>query len=190
MSSPLLWGPSNTSNNLQNQILLANGQLLSNNGPKNYIANSNFENGQTTGWTTFLTTLTGKIPTGSLSLNPGTVSLSINTGSTISGANSLVFSGDNSTINSYGFASDAFTIDKSDQAKVLSFKFNYKITNANVNCSGTDSNTFAIYIRDVTNNAWIQPAGVYNIVQNSGIGTAQEALLMGLQVLRLRCGFF
>ena len=172
MSSPLLWGPNNTSNNLQNQVLLANGELLSNNGPKNYIKNGTFSNGVTTGWDTFLTTLTGKIPTGSLSLSPGTVSLSINTGSTISGTNSLVFSGDNSTINSYGFASSAFTIDASDQAKVLSFKFNYKVTNSSVNCSGTDSNTFAIYIRDVTANTWIQPAGVYNIVQNSGIGTA------------------
>lgn len=172
MSSPLLWGPNNTSNNLQNQVLLANGELLSNNGPKNYIKTNNFENGLTTGWDTFLTTLTGKIPTGSLSLNPGTVSLSINSGSTISGTNSLVFSGDNSAINSYGLTSDPFTIDKSDQAKVLSFKFYYKITEATVNCSGTDSNTFAIYIRDVTANTWIQPPEVYNIVQNSGIGTA------------------
>lgn len=42
-----------------------------------------------------------------------------------------------------------------------------------MNFSGTSSNTWSVYIYDITNSAWIQPAGVYNIVQGSGVGIGQ-----------------
>jgi hypothetical protein len=41
-----------------------------------------------------------------------------------------------------------------------------------MNFSGTSSNTWAVYIYDVSGSAWIQPAGVYNLTQGSGIGLA------------------
>jgi len=71
-----------------------------------------------------------------------------------------------------GFISSAFTIDIEDQAKPITLKAYYKaVTNpTNGNFSGTSSNTFAMYVYDVTNSAWIQPAGVYGITQNSGVG--------------------
>jgi len=175
MSSPLLWGPSNTSNNLQNQILLANGQMLSNNGPKNYIKNNNFENGLATGWSVFTTTLTNKIPTGSITASAANMQILV-TNSTLynlSGTNSLLLSKTSGDCSSQGLISDAFTIDKEDQAKVLSFKFSYKaFLPSTFDMSGTSNNTWAVYIYDVTNAAWIQPAGVYNLVQSSGIGQA------------------
>lgn len=68
--------------------------------------------------------------------------------------------------------SNAITIDLADQAKVLSFKFNYSLISdtASTNWSGTSSNTLGIYIYDITNGVYIQPQGVYNLVQKSGVG--------------------
>lgn len=68
--------------------------------------------------------------------------------------------------------SSGFYIDKEDQAKVLTVQFNYNANSgsSNLNFSGTSSNTFAIYIYDVTNAIWIQPAGVYGMTQGSGTG--------------------
>ena len=173
-NSPLLYGPNNTSNNLQDQILLGNGQLLSNNGPKNYIKNSGLANGQLAGWSLFNTTLTGVIPTGSITTGSSAFTLAVDTNSKIASTNALLLQkpGTGSSVGN-GIISDVFTIDAEDQAKVLSFKFSYLFTNSlGYNVSGTSSNTFAIYIYDVTNSAWIQPAGVYNTVQYNSIGFA------------------
>lgn len=174
MSSPLLWGPNNTSNNLQNQILLANGQLLSNNGPKNYIANNNFENGTTTGWSLFTTTLTNKIPTGSISAGAANLEMNLisSAGNFLSGTTSLRISKTTGNCSAQGLISDAFTIDREDKAKILAFKFSYEVVISGINTSGTSDNSYAVYIYDVTNSQWIQPAGVYNMVQNSGVGVA------------------
>jgi hypothetical protein len=73
------------------------------------------------------------------------------------------------------YISQAYTIDQADQAKVLTFKFAYKLvsdTNSLTNFSGTSSNTFGVAIYDLANNAWIQPAGVFNLVQKTGVGYA------------------
>ena len=72
-----------------------------------------------------------------------------------------------------GFMSQVYGIDRIDQAKILAHKFAYSVSGANannMNFSGTSANTWAIYILDVTNNAWIQPAGVFNLVQKTGVG--------------------
>jgi len=71
-----------------------------------------------------------------------------------------------------GFISNAFTIDAEDQAKVLTFSFAYQAVSGTMNFSGTSSNTWAVYIYDATVGTWIQPAGVYNLVQSSGAGLA------------------
>ncbi len=71
-------------------------------------------------------------------------------------------------------ASPAFTIDVSDQSRVMTFKFNYKATvgASNANWSGTSSNSFGVAIYSVTDSAWIIPAGVFSMTQSSGIGYA------------------
>lgn len=72
------------------------------------------------------------------------------------------------------FASDAFNIDTEDQAKVLTFKFYYKVTvnPANGTFSGTNTNSFGVAFWDVTNSQWIFPAGVFSMTQSSGVGLA------------------
>jgi hypothetical protein len=68
---------------------------------------------------------------------------------------------------------DALTLDTKAQASVQTFSFFYKVTSNGTgtpNFSGTSSNAIGVAIYDVTNSAWIQPAGVFNLVQSSGVG--------------------
>lgn len=103
------------------------------------------------------------------------MTLDINSTTQLSGKYSLRVNNTASTpfLLSQGIASQVFSIDQVDQAKILAHKFAYMAAGANaanMNFSGTSSNTWATYILDVTNTAWIQPAGVYNLVQSSGVG--------------------
>lgn len=142
-------------------------------GTKNYITFNNFENNATTGWSLFNTTLTSGIPTGSITAGAASINTFniVNSGQ-LAGSFSLQTVANGTWNAGQGFITDALTIDKEDQAKVLSFKFYYSVpvNPTNGNFSGTSSNTFAVYIYDVTNSAWIQPAGVYGMTQNSGVG--------------------
>jgi len=144
-----------------------------NQGAKNYITYNNFENNATTGWSKFTTTLTGVIPTGSITATGASISFFNTTSSSpLAGSYSLKIVADaGGWLAGDGFITDAFTIDLEDQAKCLGFSFFYEnLAGTNMNFSGTSSNTLAVYLYDVTNSAWIQPAGVYNLVQGSGVG--------------------
>lgn len=149
-------------------------------GAKNYLSsyngnvgNGDFEFGSVTGFSLFNTTLTSLIPTGSITAGAASVT-TFNTVSSgqLAALYSLQTASSGAWSAGQGFISDAFTIDIEDQAKPFTFKVYYKaVTNpANANFSGTSSNTFAVYFYDVTNSAWIQPAGVYGMTQNSGVG--------------------
>jgi hypothetical protein len=149
-------------------------------GAKNYITYNSFENNATTGWSLNHTTLASGIPnqaSGSWTAASGSYAAA-----TVSGAGVLAgtYSMQLTWVGTTSVAGDmlvsqAYTIDAEDQAKVLSFKFYYStITGASLlNFSGTSSNTYQIYIYDVANSVWIQPAGVYSMVQGSGAGIAQ-----------------
>lgn len=176
-NSPVLWGPNATATNLQNQELLANGNILSWNGPKNYVSYGSFENGLTTGWSLGTVTLTANLPTGVPTFGSGASgNLTIAAASSGKLAGNFSLSYDTAAASTAGnfVASQAYTIDIEDQAKVLQFSFAYKATSSptNGNFSGTTSNSFAVAIYDVTNSAWIIPAGVFNLVQNSGVGVS------------------
>jgi hypothetical protein len=145
---------------------------------KNYFdVGSNFESNTVSGWQLFTTTLTGVIPTGSLTLGTAaSISIAATSTSPLSGTYSLAVGNTASTniTAGQGIISQVYALDQVDQAKVLATRFAYKaaanLSTALMNFSGTSSNTWAVYIYDVTNSAWIQPAGVYNLVQSSGVG--------------------
>jgi hypothetical protein len=175
MSSPVLWGPNNISNSLQNKFLMANGAQLANDGVKNYLTYGNFENGLTTGWSLSHTTLSSNVPNqASASWTSANANLSISTvySGQLAGNYSLSLASSAATTAGDMLVSQAYTIDIEDQGKVQSLKFYYSaITNSsNNNFSGTVSNTWQPYIYDSTNNVWIQPTGVYSISQGSGVG--------------------
>lgn len=149
-------------------------------GSKNYLStyrgntgNGDFEFNATTGWSLFNTTLTSGIPTGAISAGAASLTtFAATTSGALQKTYSLNVASSGTVTAGQGFLSSAFTIDPQDAAKVLTFKAYYQaITGAaNMNFSGTSSNTWAVYIYDTTNAAWIQPAGVYGITQSSGAG--------------------
>lgn len=179
---------------------IANGALGGSGGGtgKNYLSasvnpsntgNGDAEKGATTGWSLAHSALTSSFPsTVATATNSFSSAGGVHGGSAASGNLSLAASSTSPLTAKYSFTytssaatttgdmliSDAFTIDSSSQAKVMNFSFTYSATSGatNGNFSGTSSNSFGVAIYDVTAAAWIQPAGVYNIVQSSGVGKA------------------
>ena len=157
----------------KNYLNLVNGTNL----------NGNFELGTTTGWT--LAHSSYSQPTPLSTASAGTAFSSSNGGSAASGnlSFSAVSSGNiagtysgsllSSATGTIGdcLISNAFTIDTEDQAKVLTFKFYYKaVSGTTFDFSGKSTNSFAVWIYDVTNGAWIQPAGIFGMTQGTGVG--------------------
>ncbi len=145
-------------------------------GTKNYITFNNFENNATTGWSLgTVGTLTNNIPTGSPTFGSGASgNLSIATVSSgqLAGAYSLSYVSSAATTSGNMLATQAYTIDAEDQAKVLTFKFYYSAFSGAANCnfSGTSSNSFGIAIYDVTNSSWLTSTANFGMTQGSAIG--------------------
>lgn len=149
-------------------------------GSKNYLTtyksntgNGNFEFGSTSGWSLFNTTMSGVLPLGGVTATASSITtFAATTTNAIGGTYSLNTASSGAWSAGQGFISSAFSIDSEDQAKIMTIKAYYSVQSgaSNLNFSGSSSNTFAVYVYDVTNSAWIQPAGVYNLVQNSGSG--------------------
>lgn len=145
-------------------------------GLKNYITtNAQIEQGTTTGYGLGTVTLTTNFPSGVPSFGSGAnanLSISAISSGQLAGVYSLAYNSSAATTAGDFVATDAFTVDLEGQAKVQQFKFYYKAatSGSNGNFSGTSSNSFGVAVYDVTNSAWIQPAGVFNLVQNSGVG--------------------
>ena len=137
---------------------------------KNYILNPKFNSGNTGSWGVFKTTLTSQIPTGSIGAADAGFSITATSTTPLSGAYSGLLASTGVLAIGNGLISDAFTIDREDQAKVMGFSFYYEAVSGTQSFAGTTANTWAVYIYDVTNSAWIQPAGVYNLTQGSGVG--------------------
>jgi len=147
-------------------------------GVKSYIiSNPSIEDGTTTGFSLGNVTLPSNFPSGVPTFGSGasgTLALTASSSSPLAGSYSLLYADSAATTAGNFVATDAFTVDLEGQAKVMQWKAFYKasVNPTNGNFSGTSSNSFGWAIYDVTNSAWIQPAGVYNMVQNSGVGMA------------------
>ena len=167
-------------------------------GSKNYLSaytastssnvqnpgNGNWELGSTSGWSLAHSTLSSGIPSSTASAGSafsassggsaasGNLSIStVNAGTQIAGSYSGSLVSSAASTAGDMLISNAFFIDSEDQAKVLTFKAYYDpATVGGLNFSGTSSNGFAIWIYDITNGAWIMPAGIYSMAQSSGIG--------------------
>jgi microcystin-dependent protein len=141
-------------------------------GAKNYLLSPGIETGRQ-GWGLFNTTLTSKIPTGSITAGAASITTFAPTStSPLSGDYSLRVASTGAVTAGHGFISDSFTIDRQDKAKVMGWSFSYEAISGTMDFSGTSANTWAVYIYDVDGAAWIQPAGVYNLTQSSGVGIA------------------
>lgn len=156
---------------------ILDGDIGGGGGSKNYLATKNggFESNSTTYWSLFNTTLTSLIPTGSITAGAASITTFAATATgKLAGNYSLNTASSGAMTAGQGFITDAFTIDVEDYATVMSFVAHYKVQSGTLNMSATSSNTFAFYIYDVTNSAWIQPAGVYGMDGSGNIsGTFQ-----------------
>ena len=145
--------------------------LFGSSGPvKNYFNFiGNFEVGNT--FSLFNTTLTGVIPTGTVTAGASSfTTFGLTSSSPLQGTQSLQVAGTSVFTAGQGFISPAVTIDIEDRAKMLTGKFYYNVQSGTGNFSGSSANTFAVWIRDTANAAWIMPQGSYNLVQSSGTG--------------------
>lgn len=179
MGTPAIYGGSRTKILTSQGLLLKSGAVVDYNGPKNYITYGSFPVNATTGWSLAHTTLSGVIPnqaSGSWTAANANLSISATTTGALSNSGySLSLAASSATVAGDMLVSQVYTIDKADQAKVLSTKFNFQAyaNSANNNFSGTSANTWAVYIYDVTNSVWIQPNGVYGMMASSGVGFVQ-----------------
>jgi hypothetical protein len=131
-------------------------------GGINYIQQNNGNNdfeAATTGWATYADAA-GTIPVDGTGGSPSHITISRTTTNPLRGLGSLLITNSGSTSAQGEGVSYAFTIDRADQAKVLSIPFDYEIVSGTFSggSSSTDSD-LEVYIYDVTNAQIIQPAG-------------------------------
>lgn len=190
-------------NGQQLSLSIANGQLGGGGGGKNYLAsyvastsggtantgNGDFELNATTGWSLAHSALTSLVPTSTASA--GTPFDSTHGGSSASGNLSLSIESTSPIQKKYSgklissaastagdmLISSPFYIDSVDQTQPMTITLGSSVTAgaANLNFSGTSSNSFAIYVYDVTAGVWIQPAGVYGMV-SSGLSNVKNVV--------------
>ncbi len=147
--------------------------------------NGNFENSSTSGWSLANTTLNANLfPTSVAtatnafsassggSAASGNLSLSVVNSGQLAGSYSGDLASSAASVAGDMLISNAFNIDIEDQSKMMTIQFAFEAASgvSNLNMSGSSSNSFAIYIYDVTNAIWIQPSNVYGIAQVSGVG--------------------
>lgn len=165
---------------------VTSSQLQQGRPGKNYIQYADFENNATTGWTASgCGTITNGLPAcvgsgaaafsssnGGATKGANTSAPAIDSGSNVSGTYALNLATTGAGTVGDGYVSSAYTIDKSDQAKVLTYRLAYKVASGTPVMAGTSANTYAVAVYDVANNAWLGVAGAFNFVQSTGVGVA------------------
>jgi hypothetical protein len=163
-------------------------------GLKSYItSNADIEANATTGFTLSHASLdaTTKFPSGAPTFGSGTsgtLSIAASSSSPLGGTYSLLYADSAATTAGDMVCSSALTIDSEGQAKALGWKFYYSASSgaSNANFSGTTSNSYGVAFYDITNTKWVQPAGVFNIVQSSGTGISTGTVQLDSTVTSAR----
>ena len=192
MGSPAIFNGKFTKLLTQNGILNSNGSINQNDGVRNYVAYSQFEQNNTTGWSLgTIGTLTNGLPTGSPTFGSGAsgnLAISAQSTGALRGSYSLQYASSAATTAGNMLATDALAIDPADQAKILSFKFYYSVTAnpSNGNFSGTSSNSFGVAVYDVTNSSFIAVQGAFGMTQSSGVGIASGTFQTNSNTASLR----
>lgn len=175
MGSPAIFSGKFTKLLTQKGIMNSDGSLNQFDGVKNYLTYNNFENNAVTGWSKFNTTMTSGLPTGSITSGSAAITTFATTSTNpISGSYSLQAASSGVWTAGHGFISDVMTLEREDLAKPLTVEFSYScVANpTNANWSGQlGSQTFGVYIYDVTNSTWLQPSGFLGLNQAYGVGT-------------------
>jgi hypothetical protein len=173
-TAPSGGGSSSSSSSGKNYL----SAITTSNGANN--GNGNFELGATTGWSLAHTALTNLFPTtvataGSAFSNTtglsGTLTLSVVSSGQLSGSYSGALTQTATSTAGDMLISSPFFIDASDYSKPMTVTFSAKAISGSIVQSATSTNSYALYIYDVTNAAWISPATPY-VMDGSGKFTA------------------
>jgi hypothetical protein len=135
----------------------------------NLVSNGSFEASGVAGWATFRTTLSSLVPTSA----PATcascsITVTANTAAPLNGKASLQLTAASQVSAGDGFISNAFTVSPAYQGQVVTIKGVSSLVSGTPSITGDSTGTFAIYMYDVTNAAWLQPVGVYAIASKAG----------------------
>jgi hypothetical protein len=143
-------------------------------GNRNYMPNARLDSAVSLGYNRGSVTWTSGAPSGAPTVGTAAsiTTLALSATSPLNGYNSLNVASSGAWSQGQGVITDIITIDKQDQAHVLQGTFKYEVVSGgtSANWSGTSSNTLSVWIYDITNTTWVQPQGVYNLVQSSGVG--------------------
>lgn len=175
---------------------ITNGQIGAG-GTKNYIISGNtFESNTTTGWSLARTTLSNKFPnqvSGSWTSAAGTLSFAtVGSGNQLAGNYSASLTSSAASTAGDMVVSNAITLDQEAQGAVQGISFFYKVSSgsSNLDFSGTSNNSLAVAVYDVTNSAWIQPAGTYNLVNKGSVGKFTGTFQVPINTTSIRLALF
>lgn len=144
---------------------------------KNYFitngANNNFALNVVTPWSVFNTTFSAAGVPGTITLTATNVTFATTATNPLLISSSsyngqLVKTANNSQ--GQGIISTAMTIDREDLAKVIYGSFSYEAVSGTIDFSGTSTESFEIWIYNVTAATWIQPSGYRGMNQGTGQG--------------------
>lgn len=161
-NSPAIYGGSRTKILTSKGLLLKDGTTIDYDGAINYITRN--DGLSITGWATYADAA-GTSPVDGTG-GSANVTFATSTNSDIRGTTNFLFTHDAANRQGQGFSYN-FTIDKADQAKMLTVSFDYLVA------SGTYADgDLTVWIYDVTNATLIQPAP-YKILNAIGSQTWQ-----------------
>jgi len=174
MGSPAIFNGAFTKLLTSRGIVNSNGSLNEFDGDYNYIANGSFDQSITvpSGPTLFNTTMSGGLPTGSISAGASSLALSQDTSTPLLGSGSLQVTAASAWAAGQGFYFPTFTVQRAHLGQILTASFSYRAVSngSSANWSGLlGSQTLIVYIYDVSNSVWIQPTGYLGM--NQGIGS-------------------
>lgn len=133
---------------------------------KNYALNESFPKNVSFWNIANVASFTNGVPSGSLTIGTASqLTLSKSTATTLDANGSLSLVKAAANAQGQMIISDVFTIDDRHRATPFEVAFDYAVTSgaSNFDASGTSTQTMEVWLYDVTNSAWIQPAGYRGI---------------------------
>jgi hypothetical protein len=142
---------------------------------KNYFGLANIVadfNGTLTGWNKLTTSMTGINPTGAPTVGSAAsvTTFGVSATNPLSGTHSMNIASSGAWSAGQGYITDAFTLEEEDKGQLLTFEISYRLNSstANLNLSGTTSNTFAVWFYNVTDSVWEPGTGQFSMTGTQG----------------------
>lgn len=152
-------------------MILQSGNLIENDGTKNYFTNSSFGGGSISPWTTFSATLVNGMPTTYTTGGTAGITAAINSTSTLGSTGfDMMLTKPASNVMGSGVISGVITLNRDDKNSWMVGALSYLIGTGTFDSTGTATQSLQLAILDVTATAaasgtpqWIQPSNALGI---------------------------